>query len=433
MPRLGEISGEETERISLGTLPWLTDALGGGIVPGGIYLLAGEPGIGKSTLALQVLGAAAEEGLNGLYVATEQSLADVKGAAVRILGDGRKLPATAQEHVWVDTTVDDLEDLPKFLTRRVMPPGQDYFGTKVLVLDSIQGRGVSAASTRKYNALYDFNDQAKATGIVVFLVGHVTKGGQIAGPKDLEHNVDCVMYMRRAFRLRPFFVPKNRYGPAVIDPVVLEMDRKGRLSKAPHQEGITTTALGYGGVGGELAEAQAVVTLPTYGSRPQLNAPFLPSKRVKQIVAILAGLKDIDLSDLSYEINCYLPAKQQYRAEMDLPIAVALLASYLKRPIPAETLFVGELDLQARVRRPDERYLAALAEVLIEQPTPVRRVICSPEAAEFLRGFVLKEGGHVRHIPSSVQLVSCVDLPQVISGIWPKLEGDEERHAAALG
>lgn len=423
MPRLGEISGEEVRRLSLSSLPWLTEALGGGLVPGGIYLLAGEPGIGKSTLAMQLLGAAAEEGLNGLYIATEQSLADVKGAALRILGDGRKLPEETQEHVWVDTTVDDLEDLPKFLTRRVIPPGQDYFGTRVLVLDSIQGRGVSATSTRKYNALYDFNDQAKATGIVVVLVGHVTKGGQIAGPKDLEHNVDCVMYMRRAFRLRPFFVPKNRYGPAVIDPVVLEMDRKGRLSKAPHQEGITTTAFGYGGVGGELAEAQAVVTLPTYGSRPQLNAPFLPSKRVKQIVAILAGLKDIDLSDLSYEINCYLPARQQYRAEMDLPIAVALLASYLKRPIPGDVLFVGELDLQARVRRPDERYLAALAEVLIEQPGDVRRVICSPDAAEFLQGYVLKDADTALRLPAGIKLVPCADLSQVIQQIWPNLEG----------
>lgn len=419
---MGEISGEEVSRLSLGRLPWLSEALGGGLVPGGIYLLAGEPGIGKSTLAMQILGAAAEEGLSGLYVATEQSLADVKGAAVRILGDGGKLPSRVQEHVWVDTTVDDLEDLPKFLTRRVVPPGQDYFGTRVLVLDSIQGRGVSATSSKKYNALYDFNDQAKATGIVVLLVGHVTKGGQIAGPKDLEHNVDCVMYMRRAFRLRPFFVPKNRYGPAVIDPVVLEMDRKGRLSRAPHQEGITTSALGYGGVGGELAEAQAVVTLPTYGSRPQLNAPFLPSKRVKQIVTILAGLKDIDLSDLSYEINCYLPAKQAYRAEMDLPIAVALLASYLKRPIPDDTLFVGELDLQARVRRPDERYLAALAEVLIERPAGVRRIVCSPDAAEFLQAFELQVDGGRRPLPSGIKFVPCAELTQVIAEIWPSLE-----------
>lgn len=422
MPRLGEISGEEVQRLSLRSLPWLTEALGGGLVPGGIYLLAGEPGIGKSTLALQLLGAAADEGLAGLYVATEQSLADVKGAALRILGDGRRLPPAAEEHVAVDTTVDDLEDLPKFLTRRVIPPGQDYFGTRVLVLDSVQGRGVSATSTRKYNALYDFNDQAKAIGIVVVLVGHVTKGGQIAGPKDLEHNVDCVMYMRRAFRLRPFFVPKNRYGPAVIDPVVLEMDQRGRLARASHQEGITTTARGYGGIGGELAEAQAVVTLPTYGSRPQLNAPFLPSKRVKQIVAILAGLRDIDLSDLSYEINCYLPAKQQYRAEMDLPIAVALLASYLKRAIPDDALFVGELDLQARVRRPDERYLAALAEVLIEQPTGVRRIVCAPEAAEFFRNYQLRMDDSSRSIPSEIKCVPCVDLTQVIDTIWPSLE-----------
>jgi predicted ATP-dependent serine protease len=72
--------------------------------------------------------------------------------------------------------------------------------------------------------------------LVSILIGHVTKKGQIDGPKDLEHNVDCVMYIRRAFRLRPFFVPKNRHGPAVLDPLVLMMDDRGRLMQSLHKE-----------------------------------------------------------------------------------------------------------------------------------------------------------------------------------------------------
>lgn len=323
----------------------------------------------------------------------------------------------------VETALDDLEELPKLFGRRILAPGQEYFGVKFIVVDSIQGRGVSATATKKYRSLYEFTELSKAHGVVTVLVGHVTKGGQIAGPKDLEHNVDCVMYMRRAFRLRPFFVPKNRFGPAVINPIVLYMDGKGRLEESPHKTGQSTTAHGYGGVGDELAEAQSVVSLPTYGSRPILNAPFLPSRRIKQLITILSQLKDIDISDLSYEINCYLPARQQYRGELDLPIAIALLASYLQRELPSEVLFVGELDLQAKIRKPEDRYLGALADVVTSGAWGnIRKVILSPSGRDYLISMgMLAEGG--RRVVDVVDLVPCASLSEVLQTLWPDLEG----------
>lgn len=84
---------QKDPRIEIGGLGWLDDALGGGLVPGGIYLLAGEPGIGKSTISMQILGGVAQQGLRSLYVATEQSLADLQALAIRVVGDGKELPA----------------------------------------------------------------------------------------------------------------------------------------------------------------------------------------------------------------------------------------------------------------------------------------------------------------------------------------------------
>ena len=308
MPKLNEVSGESQEYLGISSLSWLNDAVGGGFVRGGRYLLAGEPGIGKSTLALQILGDTAKNGMKVLYVSTEQGLGDVKRALLRIHGDGTgNLPPGVTENFHIEEDVNDIDGLPDFFTRHILTPGKEYNGTQVIVLDSVQGRGLSAAATQKYKALYKFAEQAKANELVTLLIGHVTKKGQIAGPKDLEHNVDCVLYIRRAFRLRPFFVPKNRFGPSIIDPIVLIMDAKGRLTKSPLTAAKSSAVYGYGGMGDELAEGQASVSLPKYGFRPELNAPFLPGKKIKQLLAVLSTMRDVDIGDLSYEINCYIP------------------------------------------------------------------------------------------------------------------------------
>src|SRR5262249_31588556 len=121
--------------------------------------------------------------------------------------------------------ISDLEELPRFLSKKVLAASGEYRGTSLLILDSIQGRGLSPLATNKYRQVYDFCRRCKAAGIVVLLVAHVTKRGDIAGPKDLEHHVDCVLVMRRAMSYRPLFVPKNRFGPAVFKPVPLAIDR----------------------------------------------------------------------------------------------------------------------------------------------------------------------------------------------------------------
>lgn len=421
MTRLDDIAGKGPDHIEVPALPWLEAAIKPGFIRGGVYLLAGEPGIGKTTLAIQVLGDLAKRGIKVLYLTTEQGLADLKRAVQRIHGvRNDQFPREIRENFFFDDTVEDIDGLPRFLARRVLTEGEEYHGVQAIVVDSVQGRGLSAAATQKYRALYEFCENAKAQGLVTILIGHVTKKGQIAGPKDLEHNVDCVLYIRRAFRLRPFFVPKNRFGPAVLDPLVLMMDDRGRLQESPHAAAQSTAVHGYAGIGEDLAEGQASVSLPRYGSRPELNAPFLPGKKVKQLLSVLSTLKDVDLTDLSYEINCYVPRQQRYREELDLPIALALLSSYLQRPVSQESLFVGELDLTRRIRPPEATYLAALAQLVAgPQKGKVKRVYLAEEcAATFGK---MRPGDHGPTVGEQVAVVPIRTLEQLLTELWPEL------------
>lgn len=421
MPRAGQISDRARTLLPPQGLPWLTAAIGGGFVPGAAYLLAGEPGIGKTTLAIQILGDFARQGLKVLYVSTEQGLADLRSVLYRVHADQNgRLPEEIEQNFFLDDSVEDVDRLPHFLAHRVLPPEQEYHGTQVLVFDSVQGKGLAAAATKKYQALYQYMDNAKAHGLISLLIGHVTKRGQIAGPKDLEHNVDAVVYLRRAFRLRPLFVPKNRFGPAVVDPVVLVADSQGRLKQSELTAAKSAAIYGYAGIGEELAEAQASVSLPKYGSRSQLNAPFLPSKKIRQLLTVLSTLKEIDLSDLSYEINCYFPAKQGYQEVLDLPLAVALLSSYLQQPVPEGSLFVGELDLMRRIRNPEKRYLAVLATLLAEGGAArVRRIFLSEDAAEELAKMRPKDGGPL--VGDLVRVTGTAELPALLRQLWPAL------------
>jgi len=427
MPKIGEVHRGGRETLDVPGLPWLQEALRGGLTKGGIYLIAGEPGIGKTTLAVQILVDLAKRGVPVVYLTNEQSLADIAGAVDRTArGLGAEETQGVKENFFCDDTVSEIKDLPDFLARRILSEGQEYHGCRVLVYDSVQGRGLAATATQQYKSLYKFNDLAKNSGLCTLLIGHITKRGQVAGPKDLEHNIDAMIYLRRAFRLRPLFVPKNRFGPAVFDPLVLTMDDSGKLSKAPHTTAQSSVVFGWSGIGENLTEAQAVVSLPRYGSNPELNAPNLPRARVKQLMNTISQLKDVDVTNLSYTINCFLPRRERYAEELDLPLAIALLSSYLQQSVPTGSLFVGELDLTSRIRRPDPNYLAELAQVLVKiHSGTIQRVYLSVEAEREMKDHLTEQekaakaegaGGSAK-----VEIIGVRDLAGLLGLLWPEI------------
>ncbi|MCL5986084.1 MAG: AAA family ATPase [Actinobacteria bacterium] len=424
MPRIFEIEDKSSEGLNISGLPWLKKAIGSDIIKGGIYLLAGEPGIGKTTLALQVLGDLSKQGIKVLYIPTEQSLSDVKRVANRIFKSKNQEEQSLIGDCLQLDTINDLSMLSWFLNHRVLPPESEYHGCKIIAIDSLQGGGLSSSVGDKYKTLINFAETAKGTGITCLFVNHVTKSGEIAGPKALEHVVDCIIYIRRALRLRPLFVPKNRFGPATLDPIVLIMDEQG-LSESPHVTAEASTIFGYSGIGGEFAEAQASVTIPRYGSRPGLSAPFLPGKKIQQLLKVLGTLNDIDVVDLSYDVSCYIPGRQGYASVLDLPIIVALLSSYLHQQVDDQTIFIGEVDLTKQIRPPERVYLASLAEALIEShPRRIKYIYLSEKVADDFKEMKPKEdGAKVREI---VEVRGIRDLDSLIQNIWPSLTTKEK-------
>jgi DNA repair protein RadA/Sms len=420
MPKITDIEDKGKKGLDIPGLPWLKKAIGSDLIKGGIYLLAGEPGIGKTTLALQILGELSRQGIKVLYIPTEQSLSDVKRVANRIYSLGEKgVEPSIIDNLHIDT-IDNLSMLPWFLNHRILPSESEYYGCEVIAIDSLQGGGLTTGTGEKYKALLDFVYTAKATGIICLFVNHVTKSGGIAGPKALEHAVDCIIYIRRALRLRPLFVPKNRFGPAALDPLVLIMDMHG-LKESPHITAEASAVLGYSGIGEEFAEAQASVTIPRYGSRPGLSAPFLPGKKIQQLLKVLGTLKDIDVVDLSYDVSCYIPGRRAYASVLDLPIVVAILSSYLHQLVDNKTLFIGEVDLTKQIRPPSERtYLAGLAEVLVEsQPRRIKRVYLSEQVADEFKEMQPGEGRP--KVSEAVEVRGVKDLDSLVHNLWPSL------------
>ncbi len=447
MPKLSEIAAEHQGFTKLNDLPWFAEAANHtGLAEGGIYLLSGPPGAGKTTLALQMAVDLACSGRKVLYLALEQSPSDLKYKVENQifphrragnhedpkqtygLKEGLKRAAKTvtdaseeeriEQYFFIDANVGGMEALPDFLARHVLgQPGQ-YVGISLIVVDSIQGLGTAPTSSKPYQGLFQFNRWAKDHGITVILVGHITKGGAIAGPRSLEHNVDCVLYLRKAMRLRPLFVPKNRFGPERHEPLSLIMDDWGCLEKSKHVKAQASLAFGYlPGSPGDLIEVQALVKLPKYGDKPGIKAPYLPRQKLTQLVGIVSSLRDIDISDLTFEINCAIPGGRPYFQTLDLPLAVSMLSSYFQRAIPLGSLFIGEVDLFQAVRPLSQTTCEQLARLLSEadsspMPRSIEHIYVSEANAEGLAQSLTQEG-----LKIEVHAVSGLD--QLVRTIWP--------------
>ncbi len=449
MPRLGEVTRESRDVFQLAGCKWLSVAMNQtGLVRGGVYLLAGAPGAGKTTLALQIAVDLAAQRRKIVYVTFEQSVEDLKAIVEnRIfehmssskptgfsrakgftegLAEARALRESSEafevrrmqieEHLYLEESVSSVEGLSDFLLKRV--GFGDLKDTDLIVVDSLQGQGISGSSTSVFKKVYEFAAKTKAARIPLILTCHVTKAGQIAGPRSLEHNVDCVIYMRKAMRLRPLFVPKNRFGPERHEPHILVMNSKGVLEPSKHMASNAQLALGYHTASSRPIEVQATVKLPRFGQRSTIKAPYLPLQVIRQVVEIVGGLNEIDISEMTFDINVALPGSGQYSRILDFPLAMGLLSSYLQKNIPSRSLFVGELDLFRKVRRIDHpQSVEDLGRMLGNDLGPRPKVMyLNPETAIELKA--------VANDLAGIDLVEVERLDDAVKKIWPEiLEG----------
>lgn len=447
MPKLSEIVAEQYGFAKLIDPPWFAEAANHrGLAVGGIYLLSGPEGAGKTNVALQMAVDLACQGYKVLYLALEQSPAELKGRIESLvfphrrtveIGDGKRSYSiknglkiarqavderTAEERIeqnlFIDSNVSGMEGLPDFLARQVLGQTGQYAGVQLIVVDSIQALGTAPTSSKPYQRLYEFNRWAKEGRITVILVGHVTKGGAIAGPRSLAHNVDCVLYLRKAMRLRPLFVPKNRFGPERHEPLSLITDQYGCLERSKHVKAKASLAYGYlPGSPGDLIEVQALVKLPKYGDKAGIKAPYLPRQKLSQLIGIVSGLEDIDISDLTFEINCAIPGGRGYSQTLDLPLAASMLSSYFQRAIPLGSLFIGEVDLFQAIRPLSPGMCEQVAVLLSSGDySPVagaidRIYVCDQNTEQL--SVALAEKG------AKIDVHGMSGLEPLVRGIWP--------------
>ena len=345
--KLDEVDLDRQARLSTGSGE-LDRSLGGGLVGGSVILLGGDPGIGKSTLLLQVLSSLAErDQVKALYVSAEESIEQVSLRSTRLGLQAADLYVLAENH---------LEHI--FTAARQHQP-------RVLVVDSIQtvfsdasqSAPGSVAQVRECAArLVRF---AKQTQTAVFLVGHVTKEGALAGPRVLEHMVDTVLYFEgdSNSRYRIIRSVKNRYG-AVNELGVFAMTDKG-LREVSNPSAIFLTAHGEPAPGTSilvtregsrplLVEVQALVD-QTHSSQPRRVTVGLEQNRLSMLLAVLHRHAGIVTWDQDVFVNVVGGVKLTETAA-DLAILAAILSSLRNRPLAEDLVVFGEVGLTGEIR-----------------------------------------------------------------------------------
>ena len=345
-PRLRDVQGIEAARSRTG-LREFDFVLGGGIVPGSMVLVGGEPGIGKSTLLLQVAARVNVAGGRALYVTGEESPLQVRLRADR-LGDGAV----------------DVELLGETQLETIVATGAAMAPT-VMIVDSIQtvftsdleGAPGNVGQVRECAArLMRF---AKESGTAILVVGHVTKGGGIAGPKTLEHIVDTVLYFEGDATLdhRVLRATKNRFG-SVDEIGVFRMTQAGLETVENPSElfvgdrlvsasGSAVTAL-LEGSRPVLVEIQALATKAGFGTPQRVSTGF-DGRRLALLLAVLDKRAGIGFASLDVFLNVVGGLRLQEPAG-DLAVAAALASSVFDTALPADALFLGEVGLGGEVR-----------------------------------------------------------------------------------
>jgi DNA repair protein RadA/Sms len=321
---------------------------GGGLVAGSALLVGGDPGIGKSTLILQALSEYAKQGGHAVYISGEEAMAQVRMRAARMgLSDAPLMLGAA-------TNVEDI----LATIEAGHPPG-------IIAIDSIQTLWTGALDAapgtvaQLRTASFDLVRYAKASGAALLLVGHVTKDGQIAGPKAIEHLVDAVLYFEgeRGHHFRVLRAVKNRFG-ATDEIGVFEMTGGGlaevanpsalflgdRTSAAPG----TAVFAGLEGTRPLLCEIQALVSPSSYGT-PRRAVVGWDTGRLAMILAVLDARAGIGIGAADVYLNVAGGLKIGEPAA-DLAAAAALVSSMTGEPLPRDTVFFGEISLSGDIR-----------------------------------------------------------------------------------
>ena len=344
--RLVEVQADEVERIDVPLIEF-SRVLGGGIVPGSLVLVGGDPGIGKSTLLLQVSALLADRGSTVLYVSGEESAQQIKMRARRL--------GLTPEALYVLTETNLLAIIDHM--RQLQPLVMVVDSIQTVYLEELSSAAGSVSQVRECAAM--LMRTAKAEGVSIFLVGHVTKAGAIAGPRVLEHIVDTVLYMEgdRFHSYRLLRSVKNRFG-ATSEVGVFEMKEEGLVQvtnpsaafleeRLPNASGsaISVTMEGTRPI---MVEIQALTSTTAFGL-PRRTANGIDFNRLLLLVAVLSKRVGLHLSDQDVFVNV-VGGLRVGEPAADLAVAVAIASSFRSKPVAADVVLVGEVGLSGELR-----------------------------------------------------------------------------------
>lgn len=402
--RLPEIEGSGGERYPL-PIDEFARVLGGGVVPGSLVLIGGEPGIGKSTLLLQMAMWMASA-LRVLYVSGEESETQIKSRALRLVGSK---PEALPDDLFVLTET-DLEAILGHV---------ETFNPRILVIDSIQTvylpdlEPAAGSISQVRECASRLQSVAKVNGVAVFLVGHVTKEGAIAGPRVLEHIVDTVLYLEgdpfHAYRLLRSV--KNRFG-AASEVGVFEMLASGMVEVPNPSEAFlaervvnapgSAVAVTMEGTRPLLVEIQGLTSVTSFGN-PRRTANGVDFNRLLLTVAVLSRRVGLRLADQDVFVNV-VGGLQVSEPAADLAVAAAIASSMHDRGVPADLALIGEVGLSGELR------------AVPQLPARLR------EAAKlgFRRVLVPKSVRREEGLPDGLEITPIRTLREALRVLWPE-------------
>jgi len=320
--------------------------LGGGIVPGSLTLIGGSPGVGKSTLLLKVAGSIANSSKKVLYVSGEESAGQIKLRANRLEANSQNLFLLSE--IKLEEIMDELLK-------------DDY---EVCIIDSIQTiyssnlTSAPGSVSQVREITFELMRKAKESNIAMFIIGHITKDGSIAGPRVLEHMVDTVLYFegeasRELRMLRGF---KNRFG-STCEIGIFEMTNEGLISakdiaskffdKSKSQSGSSLSVV-MEGSRAIILEVQALVSETIYPN-PKRSATGFDTNRLTMLLALLEKKLDLPLNHYDVFINISGGIKIK-ESSADLAVIAAIISSFRDRPISKESVFIGEVSLTGEIK-----------------------------------------------------------------------------------
>ena len=344
--RLAEVASDGLIRLPL-PLVEFSRVLGGGMVPGSLILVGGDPGIGKSTLLIEVASTVANHHGTTLYISGEESMRQIKMRADR-------LGLTANDLFLVTET--NLETMLEHIAE-IKPNMVVIDSIQTTYTDELKSSAGSVSQVRQCASR--FQELAKGKGLTVILVGHVTKEGAIAGPRVLEHIVDTVLYLEGDpfHRYRLLRSVKNRFGATsevgvyeMIDKGMVEVTNPSEAFLAERQVNVPGSAIAVTieGTRPLLVEIQALSSTTTF-SNPRRTANGIDYNRLLLLTAVLSRRVNIKLHDKDVFTNV-IGGLQIDEPAADLSVAIAIASSVKDRPVHADMAFVGEIGLSGELR-----------------------------------------------------------------------------------